>query len=289
MAPWRRAAEDRGLAVRTVPFDRRTLQLDYDALEAMLSRRTRLVAMGAASNAVGTINDVARVAEAAHRVGALCFVDAVHYAPHQLPDVAALGCDFLACSAYKFFGPHVGILWGRSELLERTRAYKVPPAPDTAGERWETGTQNHEGIAGVGVAVEWLAQLSGGTLTPGSERRAALEAAYRGIAAHEDALFATLRGGLAEIAGVRVFGPPAETPRTPTLGFTVAGQHADAVARTLAGEGIFVWSGHFYATSVTAALGLDEAGGLVRAGLAPYNTADDVERLLAAIRIIARG
>jgi cysteine desulfurase family protein (TIGR01976 family) len=159
VAPWRRMAEERGMTVHTVPFDPDTMQLDLAAMERLLSPRTRLVAVGAASNAVGTINDVRRAAALAREAGALSFVDAVHYAPHRLVDVAELGCDFLACSAYKFFGPHVGILWGRGEHLERFTPFKVPPAPNTSPERWETGTLNHEGIAGTAAAVDWIAGL----------------------------------------------------------------------------------------------------------------------------------
>jgi cysteine desulfurase family protein (TIGR01976 family) len=284
-APWRRMAEDREMTVRTIPFDPRELRLDYAALESAIGPRTRLVAVGGASNAVGTINDVRRVTEAARAAGALSFVDAVHLAPHHRIDVEALGCDFLACSAYKFFGPHVGILWGRGELLERFTPYKVPPASDLAPERWETGTLNHEGIAGTRAAVDWMASL-GGVNQP---RPAALDVAFARIHAHEMALFDQLADGLRSIPGVQLYGPEPGMPRTPTAAFTVDGVSAGEVARGLAALGVFVWSGHFYASSITARLGLDERGGLVRAGIAPYTTTDDVARLLDGVRRLPGG
>ncbi|HET6764465.1 MAG TPA: cysteine desulfurase-like protein [Longimicrobiaceae bacterium] len=281
VAPWRRVAEDRGMTVRVVPFDPETMQLDYAALESLLSPRTRLVAIGAASNAVGTINDVARVTRLAREAGALSYVDAVHYTPHRRVDVQALGCDFLACSAYKFFGPHVGILWGRQELLEQIRPYKVPPAADTAPERWETGTLNHEGIAGTAAAVDWIASLSG--TGEGAARRDALDRAYAAIEAHEGLLVERLLAGLRAIPQVRVYGPPAGAQRTPTVAFTVEGHTPEDVAGILAEEGVFVWNGNFYATTVCEKLGLEGSGGLIRAGLAPYNTEEDVDRLLAEV------
>lgn len=286
VAPWRRAAEDRGAVVRSVPFDPATMQLDLGALEAMLGPRTRLVAVGAASNAVGTVSDVARVAEMAHRVGALVFVDAVHYAPHRLVDVRALGCDFLACSAYKFFGPHVGLLWGKPEHMEALVPYKVPPCADTLPERWETGTMNHEGMAGVAAAIDWIASLAPG---PTASRRDSLRAAMERIAEHETRVFELLLDGLEAIPGVHVFGPPRGAPRTPTAGFTVQGVNADEVARRLGGEGVCVWSGNFYATGVTEGLGIVQGGGLVRAGVAPYCTEDDVRRLVEGVARIAGG
>jgi cysteine desulfurase family protein (TIGR01976 family) len=282
VAPWRRMAEDRGMTVREVPFHADGCTLDYEALEGMLSARTRLVAVGAASNAVGTVNDVARVARAARAAGVLVFVDAVHYAPHRLPDAAAWGADFVACSAYKFFGPHVGVLWGRAEHLERLTPYKVPPASDTAPERWETGTLNHEGIVGAGTAVEWIAGLAP---EAGGGLRERLAAAYAAIEAHEMGLYRRLHAGLAEIPGVRIHGPPADGARTPTAGFTVEGRTPAEVAEALGTAGVFVWNGDFYATSVCEALGLSD--GLVRAGVAPYTAPADVERLLDGVRRLA--
>jgi selenocysteine lyase/cysteine desulfurase len=243
------------------------------------------VAVGAASNAIGTVNDVAEVARRARAAGALTFVDAVHYAPHRLPDVQAFGCDFLACSAYKFFGPHVGILWGRTEHLERLTPYKVPPASNAAPERWETGTLNHEGIVGTGAAVEWIASLAG---DPGRDLRESLRRGYASIHRHESALFARLYRELSGIPGVRVYGPPEDGKRTPTAGFTIEGVTPDEAARLLGAEGVFVWNGDFYATTVCDVLGLSDCGGLIRAGVAPYTTEEDVERLVDGVARLAR-
>jgi cysteine desulfurase family protein (TIGR01976 family) len=285
VAPWRRMAEDRGVTVRTVPFHAETMQLDHAALESALSPRTRLVAVGAASNALGTVSDVARVCRLAREAGALSYVDAVHYAPHHLVDVRAMGCDFLACSAYKFFGPHVGILWGRQELLEQVRPYKVPPASDDAPYRWETGTLSHEGIAGTGAAVDWIAGLAGAGA--GATRRDALARAYARMEAHEHALLRRLLEALRAIPAVRIYGPAEGAARTPTVAFTVEGHTPDEVAGALAEEGVFVWNGNFYATTVCDRLSLSDCGGLIRAGLAPYNTEDDVDRLLAEVHRLA--
>ena len=284
VAPWRLMAEDAGMTVRVVPFDPETLQLDYAALESFLSPRTRLLAIGAASNAVGTINEVRRAAEMARAAGALTFVDAVHYAPHRLVDVAELGADFLACSAYKFFGPHAGILWGRRELLERFRPYRLPPAPDFAPERWETGTQNHEAIAGIAAAVDWIASLAG---DGAGGRREALRRAYEAMHEHESALFRSLEDGLRALPHVRFYGAARGRPRTPTAAFTVEGASPDEVARQLGREGVFVWNGDFYATTVCETLGLADCGGVVRAGIAPYTTEEDVERLVDGVGRIA--
>lgn len=284
VAPWRRMAADAGMEVRVVPFDPATLELDYDALASLLSPRTRLLAIGAASNALGTVNDVRRAAEMARSAGALTFVDAVHFAPHRRVDVAEMGCDFLACSAYKFFGPHAGVLWGRRELLERFEPYKVPPASNAVPERWETGTQNHEAMAGTAAAVDWIASIAG---DGAPDRREALRRAFAAMEAHESALFRTLEDGLRAIPGVHLHGVARGRPRTPTAGFTVDGTPPDEVARRLGREGVFVWNGDFYATTVCDTLGLSDCGGLVRAGVAPYTTGDDVRRLLAGIAEIA--
>lgn len=244
------------------------------------------MAVGAASNAIGTVNDVARVCAAAREAGALSFVDAVHYAPHRLPDVQAFGCDFLACSAYKFFGPHLGILWGRSEHLQGLTPYKVPPASNTAPERWETGTLNHEGIAGTAAAVEWIASLAP---APGADLRASLSAAYAAIEEHETGRFARLHEGLSAIPGVRIHGPGPDGMRTPTAGFVIDGVSPDHAARTLSGQGVFVWNGDFYATTVCDVLGLSDCGGLIRAGIAPYTTDEDVDRLVEGVRTLVAG
>ncbi len=288
IAPWRRIAEERGLRLHVVPFHPDTLTLDYENLDAALDGRTRLVAVGAASNAVGTINDVSRVAARARDAGALCFVDAVHFAPHRTIDVQAMGCDFLACSAYKFFGPHVGVLWGRSELLESLPAIKLPPAPAAAPERWEHGTLNHEGIAGAAAAVEWLEKLAPTSAVSVGHRRSALTAALKRIRAHETERLQQLLDGLAQIPEVRIFGPPAGAERTPTVGFTVRGHSPEAVARHLGEFGVFVWNGDFYASTVIEGLGLAATGGLIRAGIAPYTTDADVDRLVGGVRQLTR-
>ena len=287
VAPWRRAAEDHGLTLRVAPMDPETASLDFAALEGMITERTRLVAVGAASNALGTVTDVRRVAELARAAGALSYVDAVAFAPHRRVDVGEIGCDFLACSAYKFFGPHVGIVWGKSGLLQNLTPYKVPPASDTAPERWETGTQNHEGIAGVRATVDWIASLAGGG--DGDDRRRRLDRAFEAIEAHEMELFAELEEGLRGIPGVRFYGVERGVPRTPTAAFTVEGMSPDQVARRLGAEGVFVWNGDFYATTVCEALGLADCGGLVRAGVAPYSTREDVQRLVEGVERLARG
>ncbi|MDQ3389297.1 MAG: cysteine desulfurase-like protein [Gemmatimonadota bacterium] len=280
VAPWRMAARERGVTVRVLPFDPDTGRLEMEALDGLLSPRTRLVAVGHASNALGTLNDVRRVVESARTVGALTFVDAVHSAPHIPIDVGEIGCDFLACSAYKFFGPHVGILWSRREHLDEFPPYRVPPAPDTAPERWETGTMNHEGIAGVAAAVDWIAGLAP---DPTVNRRQALLAAMARVEASEQALFAEMIEGLQAIPGLRIYGPGAREPRTPTVGLTLDGVPAGRLAARLAEEGVCVWAGDFYASTVVDNLGIREQGGLLRAGLAPYSTREDVERLVGGI------
>jgi len=282
---WRAAAADRGLTVRAVRFDPETLELDWDHFAAQVTPRTKLVAIGAASNAVGTINDVARAATLARGVGALTFVDAVHYVPHALTDVQALGCDFLACSSYKFYGPHLGVLYGRRALVEALDAPKLRPAPDGSPERLETGTQNHEGIVGAGAAVDFLASIGGGSASPAG-RRAALVHAYAALHASGEALFTRLWTGLGAIPGVRLYGRPPGQPRTPTVAFTVAGRDAGDVAAHLASLGVFVSHGDFYATTVVERL-TPGPGGLVRAGCACYTTEAEVDRLIEGVRALA--
>lgn len=283
IAPWQTLARERGVTLRTVRMIPETGQLDWDHLENCIGRRTRLVAIGAASNALGTINDVSRAARLAHEVGARVFVDAVHYAPHELVDVQAMGCDYLACSAYKFHGPHVGILFGRERLLSALDVPKLEPAPDQAPDRFETGTQNHEAIAGAAAAVNFLASLGEGTT-----RRARLESAYRRIHEHGDTLFRKLWGELCATDGVRVYGSPPGTARTPTLSFTVRGFTAREVASHLAGRGVFASSGDFYASTVVARLG-ESRHGLVRAGCACYTTEDEVDRLVSGVQRLLAG
>jgi cysteine desulfurase family protein (TIGR01976 family) len=284
VAPWRALERERGVAVRMVPIVPETGELDWNALERTLSSRTRLLAIGAASNALGTLTDVSRAAALARDAGALTFVDAVHYAPHRLVDVRAIGCDFLGCSAYKFYGTHVGVLYGRGDRLAALDIPKLEPAPETAPERVETGTLNHEGIAGAAAAVDFLASLAQSAESRRERLRAALaELDRRGVA-----LAQRLLDGLASIRGARVFGPAAASARTPTVAFTLNEAPPDDVADALADVAVFVSTGDFYATSVVRRYGLASRGGLVRAGCAAYTTADEVDRLLAAVERLAR-
>lgn len=281
VTPWVMAAADAGATVRKVEIRSDDCTLDMDSMRASINERTRLVAVGAASNATGGINPVAEIATLAHAVGAQVFVDAVHYAPHLLVDVEAMGCDYLACSAYKFYGPHVGILWGKRELLEAPTAYQVRPAGTDIPGVWMTGTQSHEGIAGTAEAIAYLAELGEG----GADRRAALQSAYEGIVRHERALAGHLLDGLEALPEIKVWGIADRarmTERVPTVSITHASIPPDVIARSLAREGIFVWHGNYYAVEVTQALGL-EPHGMVRIGLMHYNTLSEVERLLEVL------
>ena len=279
--PWRDLAAERGVTVRAARMNTDTGQLDWDHLESLLSPRTRLVAVGAASNALGTINDVRRITERARAVGALSFIDAVHYAPHALVDVQAMGCDFLGCSAYKFYGPHAGVLYGRKDLLDALDVSKVQPARNTAPDRVETGTQNHEGIVGTAAAVDFLASLA-----EGATRRTRLEATFDALHTRGTALVTRLWNGLAALDGVTLYGPLPGTPRTPTVAFTVRGHTARAVSRRLAERGLFLSHGDFYAMTVVERLGVE---GLVRAGGACYTTTEEIERLIEGVRVIVEG
>ncbi len=282
VAPWQALQRERGVILRTVPLIPETGGLDWNMLEEALTPRTRLLAIGAASNALGTISDVARAAELVHAAGGLCFVDAVHYAPHTLVDVRRLGCDFLACSAYKFYGPHVGVLYGRADLIRGLDVPKLAPAPESAPERLETGTLNHEGIAGTAAAVDFLASLA-----PGATRRQRLAATYVALHVRGQLLLERLWQGLAAVPGVRLYGPEPGSPRTPTVAFTVDGQSSEDAARALGREGLFVSSGDFYATTVVSRLGVGE-GGLLRAGCACYTTEEEVDKLIAGVARINR-
>jgi cysteine desulfurase family protein (TIGR01976 family) len=281
--PWRFLQKERGVTVRTVRMRPETGDLDWADLERAISRRTKLVAIGAASNALGTVNDVGRITAMAHAVGALSFVDAVHYAPHVLVDVGQIGCDFLACSPYKFYGPHLGVLWGRQELIEALDVPKLEPAPDWSPERLETGTLSHEAIVGAAAAVDFLALLAG---DPAAGRRAALAAAYAELHARGSVLFARLWEGLGRIPGVTRYGLPPDAPRTPTVSFVVAGRSADEVAEELARRAIFASSGDFYALTVVRRLGHGKDG-VLRAGCACYTTEDEVDRLVRGVEEIA--
>jgi cysteine desulfurase family protein (TIGR01976 family) len=275
VAPWRALKIDRGIVVKSARLLCDAAQIDYDHLAALVTPRTKLIAVGGASNATGTINDLQRVAHIAKKANALFFVDAVHLAPHQLIDVKAIGCDFLACSAYKFYGPHVGILWGRYELLDALPFPKLAPAPDRAPERVETGTQNHEGIAGVRATVDFMASFS-----DAKTRRERLEEFYG--ATHEESMRLTrmLWEALGSMKRVRVIGPPMNARRTPTVSFTVGGMHADDVSRVLAKRALFASSGDFYAATVCERY---EIEALLRVGCACYTNESEVKRLIEAV------
>jgi cysteine desulfurase family protein (TIGR01976 family) len=280
VAPWQTLSRERQVTVRTARLIPETGELDWVDFERLVTPRTKLVAVGAASNALGTITDVRRAGDLAHSVGGLLFVDAVHYAPHELVDVAALGCDLLACSAYKFYGPHVGVLYGRRALMDSLDVPKLLPAPDEAPGRLETGTQNHEGIVGAARAVEFLASLS-----HINEPRAALQASFAALRARGQQLLDQLWRGLSAIPGLTLYGPPPSRPRTPTLSFAIAGRDPGDITAALAARGVFVSHGDFYATTVIERLGRAPAG-LVRAGCACYTTSDEVERLIEGVASI---
>lgn len=283
VAPWQALARERGIVLRTIPLRVSDGTLDLTVLPRLLGPRTRLVAIGAASNVLGTITDVAAVCAMARQAGALSFVDAVHAASHLLMDVRAIGCDFLGCSAYKFYGPHVGLLFGRKDRIEQLDLPKVQPAPDTAPERLETGTQNHEGIVGAMAAVDFLAGLGSGPT-----RRARLASAFSELHHRGSALLGRLWEGLSGERRIQLYGPPPGSPRTPTLSFTVQGMPAEAVSRRLAERGVFTSHGDFYAITVLERLGLVESG-LVRAGCACYTSADEVDRLIGGVKHLVRG
>lgn len=276
--PWRELARDRDLRIQTVRLITETGQLDWDHFASLLSSKTKLVAMGAASNALGTINDVRRAGEMAHAAGAKMFVDAVHFAPHSLVDVRDLDCDYLACSAYKFNGPHIGILYAKSDLLGSLSFPRLLPAHDTAPERAETGTLNHEGIVGAGAAIDFFASLTG----VGGTRREKLAAVFEEVHFRNSLLLANLWAGLESIKGVRLYGPTPEFSRTPTVAFTVDGMPSRRVASALAKRGLFLSHGDFYASTVLARLGLSDAG-LVRAGCATYTSMDEISRLIEGV------
>jgi cysteine desulfurase family protein (TIGR01976 family) len=285
VSPWALAARDAGAVVGRIDIHPEDCTLDLDDLRRRLGPRTRLVAVTCASNAVGTLTDVRTVARLAHQAGALAFLDAVHYAPHGPIDVRDWGCDFLACSAYKFFGPHVGILWGRSELLRELPAYKVRPASESLPDRWMTGTQNHEGIAGVGAAVDYLAEIGAGSASQGG-RRPQLRSALEAIRSYEAGLCSRLLAGLRERPRFRIWGipePQRVAERVPTVAITCSDRTPEEVARHLAARHIYVWNGNLYAQELTERLGLEQRGGFVRLGLVHYNTAEEVDRVLRAL------
>ena len=284
VAPWQAIARERGATLRRVKMVPATGQLDWSDCERTLGKHTRLLAMGSASNALGTVNDVRRAGEMAHAAGALMFVDAVHSAPHALTDVRALDCDFLACSAYKFYGPHIGVLYGKRAWLQSVDFPKLIPASDAAPERAETGTQNHEGMVGAAAAVDFLASLAPVANT--ATRRERLGAAFDALHLRHTALVKQLWQGLSAIEGVTLYGPPPAAARTPTVSFTVRNVPSSKVAASLAERGVFVSHGDFYATTIVERLGLGEEG-LVRAGCACYTTEEEVGRLVERVRWVA--
>ena len=288
VTPWVLAARDAGVIVKRIEI-RDDCTLDLDDLRGKLTSRTRLVAVGCASNAVGTVNPVAEIAAMAHAVGAKVFLDAVHYAPHRLIDVAAWGCDFLVCSAYKFFGPHVGIVWGRRELLESLAAYKVRPAPNELPGKWMTGTQNHEGIAGVLAAIDYLAGLGSDSQGPAAPtRRQALTRAFSKINDYERELAEQFQAGVDRLPQFRSYGIVDRArfaERVPTFSIRHRSFPSIEVARRLAAAGIYAWHGNFYALPLTETLGVEPAG-LVRIGLLHYNTKEEVEYLLDVLKAI---
>jgi cysteine desulfurase family protein (TIGR01976 family) len=289
VAPWR-ALEEKGIVIRQVDIRESDCTLDLDDLKRKITSKTKLVAVGYASNAVGTINPVAEITKLAHAAGALMFIDAVHYAPHGPIDVRALGCDFLVCSPYKFFGPHMGTLYGKREHLLRIRPYKVRPAPDSLPDRWETGTQVQELIAGIGAAVDYLAELGRRCDPAAKDRRSALLAAYRATRQHEMALLSRLIEGLLAIPGLRFFGisdPKQFHQRCSTVSIRLANYTPTEIATFLGERGIFTWDGNYYALNLTERLGVEAVGGLLRIGLVHYNTLEEVDRLLAALQDIA--
>jgi cysteine desulfurase family protein (TIGR01976 family) len=293
--PWLRLAE-RGVLVREVPVHTSTCTLDLEALERMAHEgRTKVIAVNYASNAVGTTTDVKRVADIARRVGALSVVDAVHYALHGPIDVREIGCDVLLCSAYKFFGPHIGVMYVRHEVAEHIDALRLSTQEDEPPSRFETGTLNHEGIAGAAAAVDFIAEMGrrhlelvDPALPEGlSGRRREIVAGMLANESYEQPLARHLMTELSDIKGITLYGPPAGHPRTSTVSFTIDSYSAMEVARTLGERGIFVWDGHFYAARLVERLGLIERGGLVRVGLCPYTTLEEIERLIAAVRGLA--
>ena len=290
VGPWKAIAADRGLVVRTVDIRTGDVTLDLDTLDAALGPRTKLVAVGWASNAVGTINPVAEIVRRAHAAGAWTYLDAVHAAPHLPIDVRAVGTDFLACSTYKFFGPHAGVLYGRADVLDQLPAYKLRPASD----RFETGTGNFEGLNGVTAAVEYLAGVGDayGDVASGATRRERAVAGMRAIRRYEMDLFGRLMDGLDGIPGLSFYGIRDRErfdERTPTAAIRLDGIAPRAAAEALGAQGIAVWDGDFYATGLIERLGLLDRGGVVRIGLTHYNTAGEVDRLLDALEGIAAG
>jgi cysteine desulfurase family protein (TIGR01976 family) len=286
VAPWR-ALEEKGVVVRQVDIREEDCTLDLEDLNRMITPKTKLVAVGYASNMVGTINPIAEITKLAHAAGALMFADAVHYAPHGLIDVKALDCDFLVCSPYKFFGPHMGTLYGKREHLQRFKPYKVRPATDTVPECWETGTQVQELIAGIAAAVEYIAELGRHCDATAKNRREALQAAYSATVPYERTLLTKLIEGLQSIPKLKIYGltdPKRFDERCATLSLRIGEHHPTEIAKFLGDRGLFTWDGNFYAMNLSERLGVEQKGGVLRIGLVHYNTAEEVDRLLGTLR-----
>ena len=283
--PWEQL-RDRGIVVEEVAVDTEKCVLDFEDLKRRLTPGTKLVAVNYASNAVGTISDVKAVARMAHAVGALALVDAVHFAAHRPIDVQEIGADFLLCSVYKFFGPHIGVLYAKKEVMAKLRTLRLRPQKDYPPCKIETGTLHQEGIAGSIAAVEFIADVGekyGKGIAGASSRREKIVAGLEAFDVYEEEVTQYLRDGLKGIDGIRVYGPPAGHPRTSTVSFTYAGLTPFEVADFLGEKGLFVWHGDFYATRLVERLGLMEKGGLVRIGIAPYNTKEEIDRLLGCL------
>jgi cysteine desulfurase family protein (TIGR01976 family) len=290
VSPWV-CLEERGVKVRTADVNPADCTLDMFDLSAKIRRNTRLVALGWAANAVGTINDVNEVVRLAHEAGAMAFLDAVHYAPHGPIDVQALDCDFLTCSSYKFFGPHLGILYGKREQLQRLRPYKLRACTEQLPDRWETGTQNHECLAGLIAAIDYIADAGRYHDPSASTRRQATLAAYEVFHRHEHELMEQLIAGLLAIPELTFYGIKDRakfTQRTPTVAIRMANRSPRDLAIYLGERGIFTWDGNYYAIDLAERLGVQQSGGMLRIGLAHYNTAEEVERLLEALRALVK-
>ena len=305
-SPWAAMAEDRGITIRIAEFRDEDCTLDLPDLASKITDKTKLVAVGYASNAVGTINPVKKIVELAHKAGALAYIDAVHYGPHGLIDVADLDCDFLACSTYKFFGPHMGVLFGKREHLKRLRPYKVRPNTNAIPNCWEWGTLNHECIAGIAACVDYIADLGknsqerlphpsrfskGGNHEPElTPRRAAIESAYAAIHQHERALLERMMSGLNKIPGLKIYGitdPARFDERCATFAVRIEGHTPLELATKLGDRSFFTWDGNYYALNLTEHFDVEKSGGFLRIGLVHYNTIEEVDRMLAALREIA--
>jgi cysteine desulfurase family protein (TIGR01976 family) len=292
VSPWL-ALEEKGVTIRWAEIHEEDCTLDLADLASKINEKTKLVAVGYASNAVGTINPVKEIVRIAHAAGALTYIDAVHYGPHGLIDVAELDCDFLVCSTYKFFGPHMGVLFGKREHLQRLKPYKVRPLTNAVPNRWEWGTLNHECIAGITACVDYIADLGRRAYPEAPTRRTAIVAAFESIHRHEHALMNRLIAGITQIPQLKIYGitdPSCFAWRCPTLAVRVINQTQDqtplALATKLGDRGFFTWDGNYYALNLTERLDVEKSDGFLRIGLVHYNTAEEVDRLLEALREI---